>query len=105
MARTCLEPHTSDEWTTGSDVLDEFMRSTQNNAVIWEDTFLEWIPYHHLEVTQLLENEYGNTTYGGLWVYGKRDCQYHRHKARERQTRVTLNQLPSLGQEVIDEVC
>src|SRR5205823_4130487 len=74
-----------DNWTSGNDELDEFIRYTQSTAKSYL-SYLEWIPYERFENINRITSGYLSVIYKATWKDGERIDNYwdddnkHRHE-------------------------
>ena len=69
-------------WTSGDDELDKFIRYTQSTAKSYL-SYLEWIPYERFENIKLIAIGYLSHVYSAIWKDGERIDNYWNDKGKD----------------------
>src|SRR5205085_11606001 len=75
-----------DNWTSGNDELDEFIRYTQSTAKSYL-SYLEWIPYERFENINRITSGDLSVIYKATWKDGERIDNYWVDDNKQRHER------------------
>ena len=97
-----------DKWTSGNDLINEFIQETQLNAKNYKQ-ILEWIPFNKLKNIKYLDKGGFSTIYEAIWLDGPiKKWNYNEKKLIRQNDQMvvikSLNESSNLSNEFLNEV-
>jgi hypothetical protein len=88
-------------WTSGDEIIDNFIQVTQLKICFYDDIVFEWIPYDQfIDIKETSEGDFSKV-YSAIWKNGPLCYDYNKHKyIRSENKKVTLKWFHNLKKNI-----
>ena len=104
--QSCDPKLLTEGWTSGNEILDELIKSTQLKAnEYWNDYYLQWIPYNDLTNIEKIGEGGFATIYKATWLNGKKNDYENKRIIKDRTVALKkLHNSQNISDEFLNEV-